>query len=122
MAAKYIPPLFELKFVEIAPISRIPQVYYNWEDWDLSGVIPAGAKYVDVIIRQTITVGTARYVGARKKGSDVDRRITLLGTDGVQLAIHFTVELPPSRIIQTYQSWGSGAGEDIRQYVTGYWI
>jgi len=98
-------------YVELAPItiSKSQASADNWEDWNLSNDIPAGAYAVEVnVYHDTDETG-----GARENGSSADRYI------GNPLGYTtFTTLLDSNRIIETFHTNGSST----RFWITGYWI
>lgn len=103
-----------LEYVEIALASwsRVSSTS-TWENWDLSSIIPIGAKYAEVIIYLN---GSAYVGGARKNGSALDRKIAPAGAD---MGYTMLVELDTNRIIERYGSHKTVGTVDFT--VSGYW-
>ncbi len=106
---KYVDDI-QITYVEVAGGTTVTDGTAAWTDWDLSGVIPVGAKYAEIHGR----VGAAVNVGVRKDGSAVDRQFT----PGTGVGVTFTVELPATRIVETIGDVGNSPVYNL----LGYWI
>lgn len=92
-----------------------PSVANTWEDWDLSALIPAGAKYVDILSRTNTS--SIHTVGVRKNGSSIVRSLATDSYDGIPYP--WLTELDENRVVERYVS---GASNRSRFTVLGYWI
>ncbi len=83
-----------------------------WTDWDMSGFVPAGAKYAEV----TMYNGSAFAVdaGVREKGSAVNKIRTW---GAIQFFEHLVVGLDVNRFVECWNS----VNMQVRWYCTGYW-
>lgn len=84
----------------------------NWEDWDISALVPAGTIAVEVQMyngENNSNLG----MGARKNGSSVDRQEGILAYGRT----YMTVEVGADRIIEIYTSDKDNTGFRL----TGYW-
>lgn len=83
-------------FTEAWPAASSPAGVGAWEDWDLSGTIPAGASCAFILA----IVQNSRSHGFRKDGSAVDRRRA--APNLANAPVFWVVELPASRIVERY--------------------
>ncbi len=79
-----------------------------WEDWDISAIVPADTKYVEVVIK----AGAAHTAGVRENGTSNDRTVS---NGGGGLAFR-TCKCDSNRIIEIYTTYAS-----TYFYITGYW-
>jgi len=108
-------PFDTIKYVEIAPISWTSTSGVNaWEDWDLSAVIPAGAKYVEV----QIWSDDAQYLfGLRENGATVERQTS--NQTGHYYTYTLNCKLDSNLVVERYA--GTTAAK-TKFAPTGYWI
>lgn len=102
----------QLEYVSIAPSaqSRVTTASV-WEDWDLSAIVPAGTKYVEVLLGEDSNVH--RVMGIRKNGTTISRWLTMIAYNQLSL----TVEADANRIVERYcDSAAAGYFQII-----GYW-
>jgi len=101
----------QLEYVEIVPPSwTLPASSNTWLDWDLSGSIPIGAKFVEVLIN----CGTLLTAGVRKKGSSVERKTSI---PDANVVLSMTVEVDINRVVERY-----GNSTYSKFTIVGYWI
>lgn len=81
-----------------------------FEDWDISGVVPAGTKFVEVHCRGSTTAGIN---GVRENGSALARVVTQLSNSSWEVQ----VKVDAARVIEIYQANVSRGRFDI----VGYW-
>ena len=112
------PPVLDVTYYDIAiPALTSPGADATWEAWDLSSVIPAGAKTVDILL-YTISAVSICAMGVRKNGGALARLEDLFFGAGYHSGLIMTVELDAGRIIERYsQVKGDGKFTPI-----GYWI
>jgi len=72
----------------------------TWEDWDISGIIPAGAKSALIDIRCNFTL--VKSMGVRKNGSALDRNFSIGGTTAVGSHAIVLTEVDANRVIECY--------------------
>ena len=84
-----------------------------WYDWDLSALIPSTAKYVDIV--NGVATNGDNYIGARKDGSSVDRKVRAYYGN-----VAFKVSVIDSKIIEVFHTDVSDAGTN-RFTITGYY-
>lgn len=89
----------------------------TWEDWDLSGDIPAGAKFAEIVVYNGDGDNGNREPGIRKKGSSVEARIRAC-TVMTAWAATVVVVLDANRVIQRYVE---GLVDNVEFSCTGYW-
>lgn len=95
-------------FTDLAGTNSHTQVNNNaWEDWDLSGLIPATAKYVLVQSASS----TPQFWGARKNGSGDNRYVQITAS----VPVFWVVECDANRVIETYHATGNSTK------LWGYW-
>ena len=94
------------------PTETSPASASTWEDWDLSGVIPAGAKYAVVFIRSNST--SAYYGMVRKKG---DTSVTNTVYLRYYSLVTIIVELDADRVCQRYAT-NTGVKFGVLGYIT----
>ena len=105
-----------LTYVEIAPPAwSSPSVANTWENWDLSALIPADAKYADIFARYKAT--SASNFGVRKNGSAIVRYLLPVAVSGI--VYPYLTELDAGRIVERYVG-GISTRADFT--VIGYWI
>ena len=99
-------------FVELSSGAHNVTGVGAWEDWDISGIVPAGTEYVVVLIEQIVAATV--NVGARKNGSGLGR---LFSANERQL---FTLITPvdSARILEIRDENGV-PGANF--YIVGYW-
>ena len=84
----------------------------TWEDWDLSGSVPEGTLYVEVLVE---VAGAADYpIGIRKNGDSTAR---LIPAPNYIFGHTITTEVDASRVVERY---GTDAS-DTHWTVVGYW-
>ena len=108
-------------FVELSGSDTHNQVNNDaWEDWDLSGVLPAGTKAILVAARHSGTSPASGNMGVREDGSALDRSAWLTGT-GAYVSVTIIAKVPESRIVETHgQKDGTTTKTSFK--LTGYWI
>jgi len=94
------------------PAETSPASPSTWEDWDLSGSIPSGAKYAVIFIRSNST--SAYYGMVRKKG---DTSITSTVYLRYYAIVTITVELDANRVCQRYAT-NTGIKFGVLGYIT----
>ena len=90
-----------------------------WRDWDLSAIIPAGAKAV-LIIGHNIHAANSYGMGARKNGSALLRSFTTqsIGTAvAATFCLNMITEVDASRILETF----SDTVDYVKFCIKGYW-
>jgi len=100
-----------VNFTELAPTTGNPSANNTWEDWDLSAIIGAGAKVVEVRIAPR---HDTQNRGVRKNGSALSRWIGL----AVDEDIIILCECDDNRVIEIY---GNYSGTPDGFVVMGYW-
>lgn len=102
-----------LRFVEIVPTTHnYGDGAARWEDLDLSGEVPAGAK---VLTMAGASAAGVNNVGIREDGSALARLLTV----GVGVWHPFNVNAGASRIVEIYNQ---GVGTTNVYACSGYWI
>lgn len=71
----------------------------TWQDWDLSGSVPEGTTYVEILI----IITPAGVAGVRDNGSALDRFITNPDNTYKQM-INMTVAVDSNRVCERYSS------------------
>jgi len=96
-----------------------PSAASTWEDWDISAIIPAGAKGAMVEMASSLNTG---YIlgGARKNGTAINRYAYL---DQATVTTHradkvLPTECDASRIIEVYSQ---GVATNVYFNIVGYW-
>ncbi len=84
----------------------------TWEDWDISGIVPAGTTEVIVEI---FRAANGELNGARDNGSAIDHRFNLVG--GANERFLMECGLDASRVIEVYDDDAAKAG---RFAIVGY--
>lgn len=110
--------LSSLAYVEVAPAAFTnPAGADSWEDWDISSICPAGAKYAEVLIENSLPA--TRPAGIRKNGTATNRMLPVatLGDDHVWTTV--TVELDANRVVERF---ATTAVASSKFSVVGYWI
>jgi len=92
----------------------------NWEDWDLSGVLPAGTKAILLAARHAGSSPGTGTVGARKDGSALGRNDWQLSA-GSYDSLSIIAEVPVSRIIETYGQKATTVTTTTFRLM-GYWL
>ena len=92
----------------------------TWENYDISGIVPAGTRTVEVLIQSRD--GGSVNVGARENGTALVRYFAIAGTDGTAnitppVAV-ITVNVDASRIIDIYDSSATKLSDFS---IIGYW-
>ena len=93
----------QLTYIELAGSWHTPGHLLSWHDWDLSGSIPTGGKYAEILVKIKDKDG-----GIRKNGSALNRMI--LGTTAgayAEYCVNMTVELDADRIVEIHSGYGS---------------
>jgi len=107
-----------LSFTELAGgESHSPSSASTWEDWDISAIVPAGAKCVLVTLGN-YSSGNNYVMGARKNGSALSR-ISIVpapAVDGADAWCTLLTECDANRVIEIYSSDTLGGFE-----IVGYW-
>jgi len=106
-------PAAGLVFTEMKSSSHYPSTG-DWEDWDLSGIVPSGTKYVLVFFTNRDSINH-QDMGARKNGSTVDRYAYMAVEYGAVMAL---TEVDANRIIEIK---GTGGSTNMRFQIWGYW-
>jgi len=102
-----------LSFVEVTPPAvSSPAANNVWETWDLSATIPAGAEYVEVVVRNI--ENNSNNGGTRINGGTITRLFTLMNYADLVL----TTKLDSNRIIERR----TDDKVNVDFTVTGYWI
>ena len=86
-----------------------------WEDWDLSGIVPADTQFVEVWIYKISAL--SRYVGVRINGSAIERKWNMSGAAGKGMTT--TVGVDANRKCEIF------ATSETTNYtfnIKGYWI
>jgi len=87
--------------------------FSTWQDWDLSAVVAAGTKFVEVVIKGVAAGGVS--AGVRKNGSALSRLVSPTGTGNTSITM--TVAVDASYIIETYNNDIANVHFDV----IGYW-
>ena len=103
-------------FVELIGTEAHATTTDNWEDWDISGIVPAGTKYVLVLM--FILDNAARTFGARKNGSGLERKITVNMGLGLVEAMVWPTECDSNRVIEIIDA---SATNPVDFGILGYW-
>lgn len=105
----------DLQYVELGDCGFTnPSVASTWEDWDLGGIIPAGAKYADVVI----CAFSGERRGVRENGSIPSFAREIVAPAGsFAFMFNMTVILDTDRIIERYSPNISSGGFTV----VGYW-
>lgn len=107
-----------LEYIEIEPAGWSAANNSGiWEDWNLSALIPVGAKYAEIGL--FIPGYTTKLMGVRKNGSTIDRYLAAFvdSTSVGGLGLTMTVELDANRIVERYQTDKTNGGFTV----LGYW-
>ena len=101
-----------LTFTELISATHQVGAVPNWEDWDVSGIVPAGT--VAVLVGAVPTTLNSRIVGARKNGSALVRTFQLPAIGDVIIL----TECDGSRIIEIK---GVFQTTSVNFRIYGYW-
>ena len=99
-------------YVEARVLTSTAAGLAAWINWDLSGSIPAGARWAEIHVARA---GSTGLLGVRKNGSALSRYHSDIVPVGSPVS--FVVELDAGRIVEYYYS---GAGT-ARAFLMGYW-
>lgn len=104
-----------LRFAEYWGTEHNVTAQATWQDWDLSSIVPAGTKFVQIrIVPETSTVVA---VGVRKNGSADVRTINSPADTGD--SVFQVVECDDNKVIECYVN--SAGYKSYGFYLTGYW-
>ena len=103
-------PLKPLQYTSVKSDAEAPPIG-AWTPWDLSAIIPTGAKAVEVV---ALGEGFAQ-VGVRPSGSTINRFVGI-GAEGILLSTSIHCEVGNNRTIEIY------SGPVVYFfYIFGYW-
>jgi len=83
-----------------------------WEDWDISGIVPVGTIYAEVMV--THISAATRYAGVRKNGSALERKYYCQG----YFCFTTMVAVDANRIIEIFSSTENN---NFYYAIKGYW-
>lgn len=107
-------PTSALTFVELAGgEDYTPTTASTWEDWDISGIVPVGTKYV--LVHMSNTANNSWNYGARKNGSSLNRIVNL----GPYSHANWTTEVDENRVIEIYGTRDPPTSNYFN--ILGYW-
>jgi len=104
-------PAPSLEYTELAGTTQVA-LAAAWTDWDLSAAVPAGAKFVEILLSNNQI--QANSLGGRNNGSAVNR---VFDFGGVLEKTTLTVPCDTNRIIEVAKTQAGGAAA----YLMGYW-
>jgi len=84
----------------------------QWVEWDISSLVPLGTKVVNVLCWSV----SIQWMGVRKAGSTLDRRIQF-GVEGSVMCFLIPTEVSPERAIEVFSQ--TPMLQNFR--LTGYW-
>lgn len=104
-----------LSFTELAPGAEHNVTNTNtWEDWDISGKVPTGTKYV--IVEMQKTGGGDAVMGARKNGSTLNRKVANGEDVDNESVVDLITEVDANRVIEIFAD-----STRVDFYIVGYW-
>ncbi len=100
-----------LEYIELMGSAQVALVN-GWTDWDLSGSIPVGAKFVEVVLSNDQIA--ANSLGSRVNGSVLNRIVDFAG---VLEKVQLTCACDTNRIIEVRKT----AAGNATAFLLGYW-
>ena len=108
----------DLHFTELVSGSHVTVGFGAWEDWDLSGIVPAGTIAVLVMMVQVVLGDAFSTKGARNNASALARLVRPLNNTTQFLL----TPCDASRIIEIYDNGDGGVpGPATNFAIYGYW-
>lgn len=89
---------------------------WTWQDWDISGIVPAGTKSVLVAIHGSSNSDAGH--GVRKNGSALTRYAEAMPIGAYSTSVWLT-EVDANRVIECYRR--SNTATDAKFSILGYW-
>lgn len=108
-------PSSSLTFVDLFANGHQPSMTGSWEDWDLSLLVPVGAKISEVIMLNNDAVN-GHSIGIRSTSSSANRVYTLIAKAKVTI----TTPIDSNRKVSIIT--GDVTPSQTFFFLTGYWI